>query len=562
MQLREQRALVRNATNARNRGVTHRSMGGGLEGAERTQRETMLWSPHMGSPDQIVSRAKPMADARGRDMVLNDGLPHGAVATHKDSIVGSNYRLNAAPVLRALRGLSKAFDEEWSEEFQEVTEARFGLVAESDQNWLDATGTNTLTGMTRLAIGGFMMTGENLAVSKWLSRERQRPCSTAVQMVSPSRLSNKDNQPDEERLKRGIRKDANGRAIGYYIRTSHPRENFSARSYTWEYVPAMRAWGRRNVLHTMEQFEVDQSRGVADMVAVLKHMRMTKNYSEIALQNAVVQASYAACLESDLPPDIVYGAMGANNGAANFTGALGAYMEILTKFFGGANNVAIDGAKVPVLPPGVKLNAQTLGTPGGIGSNFEESLHRHTAAGLGLSYEEYTRDFTKSSYSSNRASAASMGRFMKSRKKAVADRFANFVYENWLEEDLAAGNLPLPRGVSPDLFYEPLMREAFTQATWIGAGAGQVDELKETQAAILRVRSGFSTYETEIARFGGDWREVFKQRAREEGIIGKLGLGFNMDTKKPTVESAAEAADPEEGNDAADAADEPAAAAA
>lgn len=520
-------------------------MGGGLEGAERTKRETAAWTPNMGSPDQIISRAKPLADARGRDTILNDGMPHGAVATHKDTIVGSQYRLNAAPVLAVLRTANKAFDEVWRDEFQEVVEARYMLLAESDARWLDATGMNTHTEMIRLLVGGFMITGENLIVSKWLNRDRLRPVSTAFQIVSPSRLSNKDNRPDEERLKRGVRKDSNGRPIGYYIRTSHPRENFSIRSHSWEYVPAMKRWGRRNVLHTLEQFEVDQSRGIADMVSVLQRMRMTRNLNEIELQQAVVAASYAAALESDMPPEIIFGQMGGNSGAQNFQGAMGVYMDVLKGYFGGANNVAIDGSRIPVLPPGVKLNALSLGT-GGSGSDFEERLHRHTAAGLGLSYEEYTKDFTKASYASTRASTASMARFMKARKVGCADRAANFMFVNVLEEELNAGNVPLPNGVTPDLFYEPLMREAFCQATWIGAGAGQVDELKETQAAILRIKAGLSTYEIEVARFGGDWRQVFKQRAREEGLIGTLKLDFSMDTKKPTAESSDSAEDPED----------------
>lgn len=517
--------------------LVERSMGGGLEGAGRTQRETAAWAPHMGSPDQIVSRAKPLADARSRDLVLNDGLPHGAVATHKDSIVGSHYRLNAAPLLAVLKNENKAFDEKWNEEFQEVVEGRFELLGESDAHWLDASRMNTVTAMVRLCVGGFVMTGENLLTAEWLSRDRTRPCKTAVQLVSPSRLCNKDNMPDTRFLKRGVRKNANGQPIGYWIKKTHPRENLDVASYEWVYVDAYKPWGRQQVLHTLEQFEVDQSRGIADMVAALKNMNMTKHFTEIALQNAVVQASYAAALESDLPPDALYGVMGGNSGAENFQGAMGAYMSMLTDFFGGANNVAIDGAQIPVLPPGVKLNAQTLGTPGGVGTNFEESLHRRTAAALGLSYEEFSRDFSKVSYASGRASGASMGRFMKARKKTVADRAANFIYGLTLEEEINAGNVPLPRGVSSDFFYQPLMREALSRATWIGAGAGQIDELKETQAAILRVKAGFSTYEKEIARFGDDWREVFKQRAREEGIIAAAGLTFSMDTKKPTPDS-------------------------
>lgn len=78
-----------------------------------------------------------------------------------------------------------------------------------------------------------------------------------------------------------------------------------------------------------------------------------------------------------------------------------------------------------------------------------------------------------------------------------------------------------------------LAKEAFTQCKWIGSGVGQIDELKETQAAILRIASGLSTYEAEIARLGGDWRENFTQRIRENKVMTDGGLVFDLAAKKP-----------------------------
>ncbi|AKJ73889.1 portal protein [Salmonella phage 37] len=101
------------------------------------------------------------------------------------------------------------------------------------------------------------------------------------------------------------------------------------------------------------------------------------------------------------------------------------------------------------------------------------------------------------------------------------------IYTLWLEEEVNAGNVPLPPGFTWRDFYDPMKRDALCNAEWIGASRGQIDEKKETEAAILRIKNGLSTYEAEIARLGGDFREVFKQRAREEGIIKELGLDFS-----------------------------------
>lgn len=510
-----------------------KAVGGGMEGAERTSRETFQWNPAIIAPDQQINTVKEMADARARDSVQNDGYATGVIHTHRDSIVGAQYMLNAQPNLEVLGA-----DEGWAEEFQTIVEGRFNLLAESEECYFDAMGVNTLTGLIRLAVGGFVMTGEVLGTVEWL-REQGRPFKTAIQMVSPSRLSNPDFASDDKFLRRGVKRDMYGKALGYYIRRGHPGSFFFGspeEEFQWVYVPARKPWGRRQVLHIIEQLQPDQTRGVADMVSVLKQMRMTKKFQDVTLQNAVVNASYAAAVESELPREVVFGAMGA--GQAGMGDMLNSYMTALAQYVGGSNNIAIDGVKMPHLFPGTKLNLKPMGTPGGVGTEFEQSLLRHTAAALGLSYEQFSRDYTKTNYSSARASMLETWKFMQGRKKAVADRFAKAVYVLWLEEEINAGNIPLPRGKGPEIFYDPVMREALTACDWIGASRGQIDELKETQSAIMRIKSGLSTYEIECGRLGIDYRRMFRQAKKERDLMDKLGIQFDTD---PTQQGANDA---------------------
>lgn len=509
-----------------------RAMGGGLEGASRTQSEMLSWVPAVISPDKQINPAKEMADARGRDSVQNDGYAMGAVHTHRDSIVGAQYRLNAQPNYDVIGA-----DETWAEEFQRVVESRFNLIADSEEAWFDASRVNTLTGLVRLGVGGFVMTGEVLASVEWL-RSVNRPCATAIQMVSPSRLSNPDGRPDEKNLRRGIERDFFGAAIAHWIRTTHPGEYWDFdHGWKWKRVPTRKPWGRLQIIHIIERLQPDQTRGIADMVSVLKQMRMTKRFQEIVLQNAVVNASYAAAIESELPSDVVFASMGA--GGAGMAAMLNDYLGALKAYIGTSDNIAVDGVKMPHLFPGTKLALKPMGTPGGVGTDFEESLLRHTAAALGLSYEQFSRDYSKTNYSSARASMSETWKYMNSKKKTVADRFATMVYALWLEEDLNAGNLPLPSGRKPADFYDdPVFREALLSCTWIGASRGQIDEMKETQAAILRIKAGLSTYELECARLGEDFRRIFKQRAREEKLAKELDLVFDTGATKPAANEA------------------------
>lgn len=504
-------------------------MGGALEGASRMSRELASWNPVILSPDRMINRDKEVIDARSRDATVNDGYITGAVNLHRDSIVGAQYRLNAQPNIEVLGA-----DETWAEEFQRAVEARFNLTSESPECWLDASRTMTLTGMVRLGTVGAMLTGEILGTVEWL-RGKNRPCSTAIQMISPSRLSNPDNVADDTYLRRGIAKDFYGAPLGYWIRTTHPGEYYSdSNGPTWKYIPATKPWGRRQVLHIFEPMQPGQSRGISDMVSALKDMRMTRKFKDVTLQNAVVNASFAAAVESELPSEVVYSSLGAGQKANGMADILTQFMGALAAYVGDAQNVAIDGVKIPHLFPGTKLKLLPMGTPGGVGTEFEVALLRHISSALGLSYEQFSRDYTKTNYSSARASMGETWKYMQSRKKMFADRFATAVYTLWLEEELNAGNLPLPKGMTmADYYADPLKREAISCCDWIGASRGQIDESKETDAAIARINANLSTYEIECARLGNDFRKVFAQRQREERMKTDMGLVNVVADKKP-----------------------------
>lgn len=524
-----------------NKGEGESIFGGAYEGAKRLNRQTALWSAPSLPPDMEISPDKARLDARTRDLVRNDGYIQGAMDTSADSIVGGQYLLNARPDWASL-----GFSEEWAEEFQLVAERKFMLYAESPMNWIDASRKNGLTGLVRMALGQAFMGGETLAAAEWLTKNG-RPYKTAINMIDTDRLSNPHDLADTAFMRRGVEIDKFGAAEAYHIRDAHPMESYYDRfNGKWTRVPAFKPWGRPQIIHIADILRPGQTRGVSKMVAVLKEMRMTKTYKDIVLQNAVVNATFAAAIESELPREMVFSQLGAGD-----MGWLQKYMGALAEYVGSSDNIAIDGVRIPHLFPGTKLNLQNAGQPGGVGSDFEESLLRHICSALGLSYEQFSRDYSKTNYSSARASMVETWKYMQSRKKLITDRFATLVYMLWLEEEINRPDtdLPLPKGAAH--FYEGINREAYVKCEWIGASRGQIDELKETQAAVLRIASGLSTYEKELGKLGEDYREIFTQRAREQGLIEKKKLNLTLSTSKPGTQKATDskAADSENNTD-------------
>jgi lambda family phage portal protein len=508
-------------------------MGGGIEGAERNMRETVNWRPSHRSPDSAINIVKSEADARSVDMAMNDGITQGAIRIQKNSIVGAMYRLNAKPDYRVIYGKDSEAAAEYGEELASVAEARFNLASQSEDCHFDAGGMMTFTDQVRLVVGSCVLAGEAFGTPEWLKDDLSRPFKTAIQMVTPARVSNKDDGADEnypggDRLRRGILMDRRGRPKKFFVRRGHPNEWHDLTSSYWDEIPAALPWGRRQMIFVREAMQIDQTRGLSEMVAALSHIRMTKKFSEVTLQNAVVNASYAAAIESELPNHEVIAAMGG--GTEGWMNAIGQYMMMLEGYLSTADNIAIDGAKMPHLFPGTKLNLTPMGTPGGIGSDFQAGLIRHTAAALGVSPADLSRDFARVNYSGLKGELAIAERDMAVKKESWANRWATAVYRLWFEEEMAAGNLPLPPGRNRTDFYRPLMKDAYTRCMWIGTGRGQIDEMKETQAALLRIAGGLSTYEKECARTGEDYREVFAQRRKENRLMVDMGLSFQMST--------------------------------
>lgn len=492
--------------------------GDAYEGASRISQELASYVPPIRSPDQDLRPAKRIADGRSRDLVRNDANLQSGVALRQNSIVGSYFMMNARPNSRRLFGKE---DLMWEDEFAEEVEERFAAFAESDDRWLDAGGRHTLTSMTRLAVEQHTVYGEVLASVEWV-RERDRPFSTAIQMIDTDRLSTPMTMFDDKNLVMGVQLNDWGRPVGYHIRMAHPSDVMvrGIDTQLWKYMPARLPWGRRQMIHLYDQHRPGQTRGIGTMVAAIPEMKMSRQFREIVLQNAILNATYAATIESDLDPVQIFARLGGQDATPEayqeaIEGYMAGYYNTLGTLTGGSKNLNMGGVKIPHLPPGSKLHLQGAGQGGPLGSDFEASLNRIMASALGVSYEQFSRDYTKTNYSSGKMAGVETYKAMLAIKRAVADSFATTVYRLWFEEAINAGVFTTVRRNMPS-FYEGQNKDWYTACEWIGASRGQVDELKETQAAVLRMQNGISTLQDENARLGQDWRRQMRQIRREQ----------------------------------------------
>jgi lambda family phage portal protein len=397
------------------------ALGGAYDGAARFDKQIAGWYPPLQSADADMLPDKDILDARSRDIGRNDAYVQGGATLHKDGIVGAFYMLNAKPKWEVL-----GKTEDWAETFQREVESLFTLWAESPMKWVDASRQNDLTGLVRLAVGVYTFTGETLATVEYV-KQKGREFRTAIQMVDTDRLSTPETMRYDPTIRGGLKLDNYGAPQSAFIRVRHPHDIYTAvPEYWWKEVKFQKPWGRQQVIYIREQQRVDQTRAIADIVAGLKEIAITKKFRDVTLQKAVLAATYAATIESELPPQAVYEQIGMTGGAAQATTDYATqFLTALATYTGSSKNMLIDGVKIPHLYPGTKLNFQHAADPAGVGQDFEQSLLRYIAAALNVSYEELARDYSKTNYSSARAAMATTYRFMQSRKRIVADAFAS-----------------------------------------------------------------------------------------------------------------------------------------
>ena len=515
-------------------GTEQAIVGDPYEGASRTSRELAMWRPSNRTADADVVPNKRLADARVRDTLRNDAFIRAGQILHQDNIVGGQFLLNSKPYTKIVLGKE---DETWEAEFQEEVETKFLLWGESPQAWADAARRHTFSSLVRQAVGTYMATGEVLSLVEWSRDDADlRPMNTSIRMVDLDRLSTPAQRAGDPYIIAGVEVNDRHVPIAYHIRKAHPEAYFFSDSVEWTRVDAAKPWGRPLVIHLFDQTRANQTRGMADLTVALKETRMTKTFRETVLQNAVVNATYAASIESDLDPEQIFmrlggGNLGGEEANAEFmkliSGYMGGYMGAVAKYLGASNQFQIGGVRIPHLPPGSKLHLQPASKGGPLGTDLEKSLLRHIAAALGVSYEQLSKDYSETNYSSARAAMTETWKRMITLKSLIADRFATVIYRLWLEEAINKNLITsLPRRLLRDSawLYQPFMMEAITGCEWIGASRGQIDELKETQSASLRIRNYTSTIEEESMRLGKDWRRNIRQIKREKKALEDAGL--------------------------------------
>ena len=483
-------------------------------GASVTRRALKGFNARSGSPREDIDWNNYTLRQRGRMLYMSSPLATSAVNTNRTKVVGVGLTLKSS-INRELLGLSPEAAKEW----EKRAESEFALWADNKYS-CDATGINTFAGMQQLALVSWLQSGDVFAVVKRRPKERQRPYTLRLHLVEADRVRTPDeyggvtvgpmsegkNPDNGNRIFDGVEVDDDGLAVAYYVYNTYPWQ-ITSEPPQWQRVEAIGdRTGLPNILHIMSSERPDQYRGVTYLAQVIEPLLQLRRYTEASLTAAIIQSFFTAWITTKTDPtQIPVNEVGGGNIAG-----IPVQNPLDNDISRGQREYEMGPGTVFHLDEGEDVNFGSPNIPTASFDAFVRVFCQQIGAALGLPYEVMLKTYN-SSYSASRAALLEAWEEFRMRRAWFVSDFCQPVYEIWLAEAVALGRIN-----APGFFADPLIRAAWCGARWIGPVQGQLDPLKEANAAVTLTEHGFKTHE-QVAREmgGGDWEANVEQLAAE-----------------------------------------------
>jgi len=456
--------------------------------------------PQIGSDAQAVTE-RIRAQRRIADLAANDWQAASILSTFCQNVIGTGLT-PVASIPGARLGLSPEQAQELGRRMEWLW---YGWARTADLRGVLSFGELQALGLrTMLAMGEMV----HIPVMR---DEAQRKADgaqfgLAIQAVAPSRLRTPAGMEADPAVVDGIRVNAHGRPLEYYI--AAPDENGGSRlqdaesAIAFSAVPA-RVGHRPGMLHLFPVVEDEQYRGISIFANSCQLFRQVDDAIAFELTAQNVAAQFPVFIKRNpvqaLPPG-VYAPGDANPN----TGEQYYYEDLL-------------GPQIMYGNEGEEPQVLKNERPSSNFLNFVSLLQNALAASVGLPAIAVSKDFSQTNYSSSRAAMNEAWRTFKWFRRFLSERYCQPVWEMLMEEAWLRGMLELPAGAPG--FYEA--RELWTSCEWVGPARGYMDPTKEIEADVMAVQNHLASRHEILAQNGRDFDDLLPiLRDEQEAMNG------------------------------------------
>ena len=294
----------------------------------------------------------------------------------------------------------------------------------------------------------------------------------------------------------GIERDETGRPLVYYFHKRHPQDYRRG-----PYSDSVVAVPASEVIHLRIVDRWPQARGVPMMHAAILRINQHGEFEDAALIAARIGASKVGFYEQE-------------EWAQNEDMGDGKEAD-------GTSNAKIEPGQFFQLPPGYRFTPFDPTYPTEAFDPFTRASLRGIAAGVGVSYESISRDYSQSNYSSSRLALLDDRDTWQTLQAWWIRTFREPLHRMWLQQAVIAGAIPEIDRVA---YLSDI--ERFSAVRFKPRGWTWIDPAKEVRAYKEAERAGYITKSDVIAATAGgaDLEDVITARRNELDALEDAGL--------------------------------------
>lgn len=437
--------------------------------AASSGRRTGGWARASSDANSAAGPALATLRAHSRDLVRNNAWARNALRVISTNTVGWGIQPKALDNAKKAGALWKA----WGE----TTDC-------------DASGRLNFYGIQALAMRTIAESGEVLIRKRWRRPEDELSIPIQLQVLEPDYLdTTRDGMRGQQGgpIIHGVEFDAIGRRVAYWLFASHP----GASNFT---TPESHRVPADQILHVFREERPGQVRGVSWFAPVIVNLKDFDEYEDASLLKQKIAACFAAFVTDADGSGVAIGEQDAAN----------ALVETL------------EPGLVSYLTPGKDVKFASPPSSGEDG--FSVRTLRRIAAGLGVTYEDLTGDYSLVNYSSGRMGWLRHWNSVEDwRWNMLVPQLCDGAWAWAMEAAWVTGLIPTqPR------------------AEWTPPPKPMLDPDKEGLAATKRIRSGIATLPEVLREQGKDPDAHLAEIAESNKKLDDLGIILDSDPRAVT----------------------------
>jgi lambda family phage portal protein len=445
-------------------------------------RRTANWN--RARADANVASGPALADLRAhaRDLVRNNSWARNGKRTIRDNTVG--WGIQPKAVDAGAQG--PAIGSLWKR-WAESTDC-------------DADGRLTFYGLQKLIMSEVAEAGEVLVRRRMRQKRDGLPIPMQLQVLEADFIDTMRNGIQGQEggpIIHGVEFDAIGRRVAYWLFDKHPGSNLVGTSAISKRVTAS------DIAHIYEVERAGQVRGISWYSPAIVSLKDFDEFEDSTLLRQKIAACFAGFVTD-------------YDGEAG--GLIGQATTDPQAQPGDAPIETLEPGMIMKLPPGKQITFAV--PPGAPDDGFSERTLRRIAAGLGVTYEDLTGDYSQVNFSSARMARLKHWSHVAGwRWDMLIPQFCDPAWRWAMDAATIAGSIQMPDGVAP-------------LAQWTPPPMPMIEPDKEGLALQRMVRSGAMTPSEMVREQGYDPETHWQEFKDDLDKLDELGIVLDCDPRK------------------------------